>query len=220
VTNSAQWNASFCYPEGFMRWWVGVSRGPNFQMTVTPWMVQTMSGIADNFLRQFMVGKTEHVQKVKQWYGESIAFWDGTTLVSWTANVQGWTLTHSLFEFSDKMETVETFKPAYDASGKFIGLDHEAVFYDPDAFVAPVHATYRFTRSATVDDQSRRYTFIECVSNIQNTDGRPGQLTDSDPRFVDYYNRPWAKNWEKYFEKDWDKPESEVVPKNILDLFK
>jgi hypothetical protein len=220
VTNAAQWNASFCYPEGFMRWWVGVSRAPSFQMTVTPWMVQTVSGIADNFLRQFMVGKTEHVQKVKQWYGESIAFWDGTTLVSWTANVQGWTLTHSLFEFSDKMETVETFKPAYDASGKFIGLDHEAVFYDPDAFVAPVHATYRFTRSATVDDQSRRYTFIECVSNIQNTNGRPGQLTDADPRFVDYYNRPWAKNWEKYFEKDWEKPDSEVVPKNILDLFK
>ena len=21
VTNSPQWNASFCYPEGFMRWW-------------------------------------------------------------------------------------------------------------------------------------------------------------------------------------------------------
>src|SRR6516225_7121455 len=52
VTNAAQWNASFCYPEGFMRWWVGVSRAPSFQMTVTPWMVQTVSGIADNFLRQ------------------------------------------------------------------------------------------------------------------------------------------------------------------------
>src|SRR5215471_5067010 len=143
VTNAPQWNASFCYPEGFMRWWAQPSQAGNFQLTMTPYMVQTVSGIADNFLRQVMIGKQSHVQKVPQWWGETIGFWDGTTLVFWTAKIQGWTLTHSMFEFSDKMETVETFKPAYDASGKFIGLDHEAIFYDPDAFVAPVRATYR-----------------------------------------------------------------------------
>jgi hypothetical protein len=57
-----------------------------------------------------------------------------------------------------------------------------------------------------MDDPNRRYTYIECVSNIQNTNGRPTQLTNADPRFVDYYGRPWAKNWEKYFEAGWDKP--------------
>jgi len=123
-----------------------------------------------------------------------------------------------MIEFSDKMETVETFKPAYDAAGKFLGLDHEAVFYDPDTFLAPVRATYRFARRATVDDPNRRYTYIECLSNIQNTDGRPKQLTAADPRYVDFYGRPWAQNWEKNFEKDWDKPQS-AVPKEILDIF-
>jgi hypothetical protein len=220
VTNAPQWSASFCYPEGFMRWWAQPSQAGNFQLTMTPWMVQTISGIADNFLRQIMIGKEQHVQKVPQWYGETIGFWDGTTLVTWTANIQGWTLTHSMFEFSNKMETVETFKPAYDAAGKFIGLDHEAVFYDPEAFVAPVRATYRFARRAMTDDPNRRYTYIECLSNIKNTDGRPTQLTNSDSRFVDYYGRPWAKNWEKFFEKDWEKPDTEVVPKEILDIFK
>jgi hypothetical protein len=220
VTNAPQWNASFCYPEGFIRWWAQPSQAGNFQLTMTPWMVQTISGIADNFLRQVMVGKEQHVQKVPQWYGETIGFWDGTTLVTWTANVQGWTLTHSMFETSDKMETVETFKPAYDASGKFIGLDHETIFYDPEAFVAPVRASYRFARRATMEDPNRRYTYIECLSNIQNTNGRPTQLTSADPRFVDYYGRPWAKDWETYFEKGWEKPTAEVVPQDILDLFK
>jgi hypothetical protein len=219
VTNAPQWSASFCYPEGFMRWWAAPSQAGNFQLTMTPWMVQTISGIADNFLRQVMVGKEQHVQRVPQWYGETIGFWDGTTLITHTANIQGWTLTHSMFEFSDKMETVEIFKPALDASGKFIGLDHEAIFYDPDAFVAPVRATYRFARRATPDDPNRRYSFVGCVSNIQNTDGRPGQLAPSDPRFVDYYGRPWAKNWEKYFEAGWDKPEGDI-PQEILDIFK
>ena len=110
VDNAPQWEASFCYPEGFMRWWAQASQGGNFQLTMTPWQVQFLSGIAANFLRQVLIGK-QHVQKVPQWYGETVGFWDGTALVTWTANVQGWTLSHSMFEFSDKMETVETFKP-------------------------------------------------------------------------------------------------------------
>src|SRR5438034_5328902 len=166
VSNSPQWNASFCYPEGFIRWWAQPSAAGNFQLTMATWQVQFLSGIADNFLRQVMVGKEQHVQKVPQWYGETIGFWDGTTLVTWTANIQGWTLTHSMFEPSDKLETVETFKPAYDAQGKFVGLDHETIFYDPEAFVAPLRASYRFARRATPDDPNRRYTFIECLSNI------------------------------------------------------
>jgi hypothetical protein len=28
----------------------------------------------------------------------------------------------------------------------------------------------------------------------------PGQLAPSDDRYIDYYGRPWAKNWEKNFE--------------------
>ena len=219
VTNSPQWNASFCYPEGFMRWWAQPSGAGNFQLVLTPYLVQTVSGTADNFLRQMYIGKNEHVMKVPQWYGETIGFWDGNTLITWTANVQGWTLTHSMFEFSNKMETIEIWKAATDANGTFLGLNHEAVFYDPDAFVAPVRATFRFARRSLMDDQTRRYTFIECVSNIKNVDGQPKQLTPTHPDFIDYYGRPWAKNWEKWFEKDWDKPAVEV-PQEILDIFK
>jgi hypothetical protein len=219
VSNSPQWNASFCYPEGFIRWWSQPSQAGNFQLTMTTWQVQFLSGIADNFLRQVLIGKEQHVQKVPQWYGETIGFWDGTTLVTWTANVQAWTLSHAMFETSDKMETVETFKPAYDASGKFIGLDHETIFYDPDVFVAPVRGSFRFNRVATTDDPNRRYTFIECLSNIVNVDGRPKQLTNADPRYVDYYGRPWAKNWEKYLEAGWDKPQDDL-PAAVTDIFK
>ena len=61
-------------------------------------------------------------------------------------------LSHAMFEFSDKMETVETFKPVLDAGGTFVGLDHETIFYDPEAFVAPVRATYRFVGPCHLDD--------------------------------------------------------------------
>jgi hypothetical protein len=218
VDNAPQWNASFCYPEGFMRWWSQASAGGNFQLTMNVNQVQFLSGLAANFLRQVLIGK-EHVQKVPQWYGETIGFWDGTTLVTWTANIQGWTISHSMFEFSNRLETVETYKPALDASGRFIGLDHEAVFYDPEAFVAPLHVTMRFLRAAGLDNATRRYTYIECLSNLRNVNGHPTQLTAASDQFIDYYGRPWAKNWEKYFEAGWDKPQDDV-PQEILDIFK
>jgi len=124
-----------------------------------------------------------------------------------------------MFETSDKLETIETFKPVVDASGKFTGLDHETIFYDPDAFVTPLRASFRFNRIATPDAPERRYNYIECLSNIFNTDGKPKQVSNPDPRFVDYYGRPWAKNWERYFEAGWDKPEPEL-PAAITDIFK
>ena len=156
--------------------------GANFELTITPTRVEFLSGIADNFIREFLVGQTQHVQKVPQWYGETIAFWDGDTLVGWTANVQGWSQ-HTLFEFSNKMETVETFKPMYDAQHHFIGLDHEAVWYDPDSLVQPVRVRDRFLRRAVAGDPNARFTFIECLSNIKNVNGRPVQLTKGDPDY-------------------------------------
>lgn len=218
VNNSPQWNASFCYPEGFLRWWIQAGAG-EFSVMTTTWNVQFTASLADNFIRQVLIGK-QHVQKVPQWYGETVGFWDGTTLVAWTANVQAWTLTHSMFDFSDKMETVETWKPVQGAGGKFIGLDHEVVFYDPEAFVQPLHATYRYLRHATPDDPNRRYTYVECLSNLKNVNGIPTQLTSSDPRYIDYYGRPWAQDWEKYFEVGWDKPSDNSVPSDVLNIFK
>ena len=218
VDNSKQWNASFCYPEGFIRWWAAASQASNFQLTVTPAKVQFMGGIADNFIREVLIGR-EHVQQVPQWYGETVGFWDGNTLVAWTANIQPWTQ-HTMFETSSKMETVEIIKPAYDAKHKFIGIDHEAIWYDPEALVVPVKLTERFLRVAPADSPKARLTFIECLANIKNVEGRPKQLGGNDPDFIDFYGRPWAQNWEKWFEKGWDRPQTLAAPADVLDLFK
>jgi hypothetical protein len=219
VSNAPQWEASFCWPEGFLRWWAQASRGGDFELTMTPWNVQFLSGIADNFLRQVWIGR-QPVQKVPQWYGETVGFWDGTTLVTWTSNVQAWNLSHCMFENSGKLETVEIWKPVYDANGKFVGLDQDTTFYDPLAFVQPLRATYRYRRTDLLTSPTKRYTYIECLSNIKDRNGRATQLTAADPDYVDYYGRPWAEDWEKYFEKGWkDTPYDNSVPQNVLDMF-
>jgi hypothetical protein len=218
VNNSHQWTGSFCYPEGFIRWWAWPSRGTQFELQVTPAKLTFISGIADNFIREFLIGR-EHVQKVPQWYGETVAFWDGDSLVAWTANVQGWTQ-HTMFEFSNKMQAIEVLKPWKDKNGKFLGIDEEVTFYDSEAFAQPLIMHDRFRRLAMADDPKARFTFIECLGNIKNVNGHPKQLTSADPDFIDYYGRPWAQVWEKAFEKGWDKPADSDIPQDVLDALK
>ena len=203
VNNSPQWNASFCYPEGFMRWWSEASLGGDIEVMMTANQVQFLSGIADNFLRRVLIGRS-HVQRVPQWYGETVGFWNGSALVAWTANVQGWTITHSMFEYSSKMQTVEVFTPS--ADGKVITVD--TTFYDPEAFIRPLHIVTPWEFRTGLDDPEARFTFVEC--RVQSTivngpDGKPTQLLPGEPGFVDYFGRPWAQNWEEHFEKGWIK---------------
>ena len=218
VTNAPQWSASFCHPEGLVRFYTQFAVQQPMEVMMTPNQVQFLSGIADNFLFKVLIGRN-HVQKTPQWYGETVGFWDGDKLISWTANVQGWTITHALFEYSSSMETVEIISPRQDANGAFAGLTIETIFYDPEAFVAPLRSTMRWNRTQRHDSPTLRHTFIECLSNVANVNGRPTQLSPNDPRYIDYYGRPWAKNWEKNFEQGLEKPDSEL-PAAILDIFK
>ena len=204
VSNSPQWMASFCYPEGMMRWWAQFSHGDPIEVIVTPHQVQLLTGIADNLLRKVLIGR-RHVQQVPQWFGETVGFWNGQTLVAWTANVQGWTLSHSMFEFSNALQIIEVFTPS--ADGRSLTVD--ATFYDPEAFVRPLHTVTPWNLASGPEDPNARYSFVEC--RVQSTilngpDGRPTQLIFGDEGYVDYFGRPWAQNWEKHFEQGWKKP--------------
>jgi hypothetical protein len=203
VTNAPQWNAAFCYPEGMMRWWSQFSLGGPIELVMSPYQMQFLSGSADNLLRKIHIGQ-KHVMQVPQWFGETVGFWNGNTLIAWTANVQGWTISHSMFEFSSALEIVEVFRPS--ADGKTITV--EATFYDPEAFTQPLHMVTPWQKQSGPDADTR-HMFVEC--RVQSTivngpDGRPTQLTPLDPGYIDYFGRPWAQNWEAHFEQGWEKP--------------
>ena len=176
VTNAPQWMAAFCYPEGLMRWWAEFSLN-EIEVLVTPHEVQLTTGVADNFIRKILIDQ-QHTMKVPQWYGESVGFWDGNKLVVWTANVQAWTLSHSMFEFSDKLEVVEVFTPTADG-----GLSVDATFYDPKAFKQPLHVVTPWNRTGNIAGPNHRYTYVECrvqSTIVNDEDGRPTQLTPTD----------------------------------------
>ncbi len=215
VTNAAQWPSQYCWPEGFMRRWHEAATW-EWDVLVTPSLVQILAGVADNFItnihigREFkMDGAVPHLgPEVPRWYGETIGFWDKDTLITWTSNIQGWYV-HGSFEYSNKMQTIEIYSPNRDAQGKFIGLNHEAIFYDPDALVQPIRIVRNYTKLSGFE-QGDPYPFIECIQTIFPKDGRatpvvPGQLIQY--KVPDMYGRPWAQIWEEWFEKGMQKPQ-------------
>ena len=217
-TNAPQWPAQYCWPEGFMRRWHyhAVTNQPH-AVIVTPGLVQFLAGDADNFITHVHIGRSFNMtgtvpflgkQQVPQWYGDTIGFWDGPALITWTSNVQGWKV-HGNPEFSDKMQSIEIYTPYRDSTGKFIGLNHEGIFYDPEALVEPIRITLTLERTSGFEEGDP-YNFIECVQTIFPVNGFAKPVVPGTEflfKVPNVYDRPWARIWEEYHEKGMKRPE-------------
>ena len=214
VTAAPQWSAQYCWPEGFMRRWHWAAT-TGHSVIVTPDIVSIMTSQADNFITNVYIDREFDMEgtvpklgaDVPRWYGETIGFWDGDALITWTSNIQGW-MSHSAFEFSNKMQTVEIYSANYDEDGNFIGLHHEAIFYDEDALVEPVRIIRDMEKTSEFSEGDP-FVFNECLQTIYPVDGRgatvpPGNIIEF--LVPDWYDRPWAQIWERYFEQDMEKP--------------
>jgi hypothetical protein len=217
-SNAPQWLAQYCWPEGFMRRWYWLATGlqPHY-IIATPQYVQIRTGVARNFMTDVHVGRSFNLTgavprlgpDVARWYGETIGFWDDDVLITWTSNIQGWTA-HGAFEFSNRMQTVEIYTPRRDAGGRITGLNHEAVFYDPDALAQPIRIVRNFDRIGGLDGGDP-YEFIECFQTLFPLKGvatpvQPGKVIEY--RVPDMFDRPWAQIWEQYFEQGMKPPPS------------
>jgi hypothetical protein len=215
----AQWPSQYCWPEGFMRRWHEAAVWEH-QILVTPEVVQIMAGVARNFVTNIYVGREFKMdggvprlgEDVPRWYGETIGFWDKDSLITWTSNIQGW-MVHGAFEYSNKMQSIEIYSPLRDAGGKFLGLSHEAIFYDPEALVQPVRIVRKLVKMSDLS-AGDPYVFIECVPTIFPVEGKPTSVTPGKViqyEVPDIYGRPWAHIWEEYFENGMQKPQSEDI---------
>ena len=218
-TNKPMWPSQYCWPEGFMRrWheWAAYDR----QVLVTPQMVQIYMSGAMNFVTNIHVGRAFRMdgpvprlgEKVPRWYGETIGFWDHDSLITWTSNIQPWT-SHTAFEHSAQMQSIEIYSPLRDANGKFTGLSHEAILYDPEALVEPIRIVQRMDKRADfADPDVDPIAFTECIQTIYPVKGSATPLTPGrviEFEVPDMYGRPWAQIWEKYWEQGMKRPEEE-----------
>jgi uncharacterized protein YukE len=207
VNAAHQWSVSYCWPEGFMRQWATGPK-PN-RIIVTPDVVMAFS---NSMIRSIHIGREHPLgSDVRQWYGDTVGFWDGDALITYTTNIQGWNQ-HSSWEWSDNLETIEILTPARDATGKFLGLDWEAILYDSEALVQPVRILWHRNFQQNLQ-QAGRIGWSECTNPLYPIDGFATQAAPGTtiPYVVpDMQNRPWAKNWE-IFEQNMEGPKKEEL---------
>jgi hypothetical protein len=215
TTNAAQWPGMYCWPEGFMRRFHFAGTGEH-QIMVTPKLVQILTSSSGNYNTQIHTGRQINPggsvprlgEDVPRWYGASIGIRDGDALITWTSNVQGWA-SHGVFEFSNKMQTIEIYTPNRAANGALAGLHHETVFYDAEALVEPIRIVRDFVRQSDFDEGDP-YVFPECLQTIYPINGRATPVAPPNVipyEVLDMYNRPWAQIWEKHWENGMSKPE-------------
>jgi hypothetical protein len=221
VRGNAIWPSTFCWPEGFMRRYYPFSVWEHY-IIATPNLVQITAGVARNFITNIHVGRQFNMEDVPnggvprlgpavpRWYGDTIGFWDGDVLITWTSNVQAWK-SHSSFEWSGQLQSIEIYTLIRNGR-TFVGLNHETIIYDTEALVEPIRIVrnlHKINEFTDVDETP--YPFIECVPTIYSVEGHnapvsPGQTIELE--IPDMYGRPWDAIWQKYFEQGMSRPDA------------
>src|SRR5690606_1054708 len=182
----------------------------------TPSLVQILAGDANNFITHVHIGRSFNMEgavprlgaDVPRWYGETIGFWDGDVLITWTSNIQGWKV-HGNPEFSSRLQVIEIYTPDRDEAGRFVGLNHEGIFYGPEALVEPIRMIRNLEKIGGFEEGAP-YEFIDCVQTIFPIDGRatpvsPGTVIEY--KVTDMYGRPWAAIWQEHHEQGMQRPD-------------
>lgn len=218
-SNAAQWPGSYCWPEGFMRR-LAQYGGARVNLVMTPELVLDMRIAAKTLITQIHIGREFNEEgvvprlgpDVPEWLGDTIGFWDGEALITWTSNIQGW-ISHGAHEFSNKLQSVEIYTPRRDERGALIGLEHEVVLYDEEAFVEPVRIVHYLDKQHELNEGDP-FAIIECIPQTYPVDGHatpmvPGRTFEY--TIPDIFGRPWAQIWERYHEDGMERPEEEAL---------
>ncbi|MCP5143968.1 MAG: hypothetical protein H6978_03995 [Gammaproteobacteria bacterium] len=215
--NHPQWPGTYCWPEGFMRR-ISQYGGGATQIIVTPWVILDERYTSQRMTTQIYLDKEFNTEgavprlgpDVPQWYGDTIGFWDGEALISWTSNIQAWT-SHGIFEYSYQLQTIEIYTPVRDDDGKLTSLRQEIILYDDNVFKDPVRVVQYLDKVGELNS-GEPFPTQECIPSAYAIEGvatpvTPGQLFEYE--VPDIFGRPWAKTWEKYFEEGMSPPHDE-----------
>ena len=218
-SNAAQWPGSYCWPEGFMRRFAQYGGGGDLSIVMTPDLILDMRQAAKTLITQIHIGREFDSSgvvprlgpDVPQWFGETIGFFDGDALITWTSNIQGW-ISHGAFEFSNKLQSIEVYTPRKDGSGALVGLKQEIVLYDEEALVEPVRIVHLLDKRRELNEGDP-LVIMECIPQSFPIDGHttpvsPGQTVEY--RVPDIYGRPWAEIWERYHENGMERPREQT----------
>ena len=116
-------------------------------------------------IRRVYIGQEhKNLYGTHSWYGDTIGFWNGDTLVTNTKYLLPADFTRWSPMTSNQFESVETWQLKRYPGG-VERLEVQVTFYDRYAFVRPVSAVYAFRRGKELEDAGHRVQHWECETS-------------------------------------------------------
>jgi hypothetical protein len=149
---------TYCLPSGFPRWLVEPFMK---EFVATPDQVWLMNEAGAEVRRIYTDGRG-HIPAefaYPMWFGDSIGFWDGDTLVIHTNNIKANLLQREQPAISDRAETVEEWTEISEGI-----MEVKGSLYDPEALLEPFHFV-RYYRQVPNPDRALRIIHWSCAEN-------------------------------------------------------
>jgi hypothetical protein len=153
---------SSCAPPGHPRW-LAIPFLREF--IVTPDQTWLSSETVNNVRRIYTDGR-DHIPEVDRYplyYGDSIGFWNDSTLTIHTNQLRAGIYQRGNPEYTDQVETVEIWEKVDDRT-----VEVDVWVYDPPALVEPWYVKQRYSK-ITNDDTQLRIRYWDCLENPNNT---------------------------------------------------
>lgn len=147
-----------CEPAGMPRWLLEPYSHEFVNLPDQSWFINDFA----NAIRRIYIGKEhQNLYGTHSWMGDTVGFWDGNKLVIHTKYLLPADFTRWSPMTSNQFEAVETWE-LKQYEGGIARLEVQVSFYDPHAFVAPVHAVYAFRPATELQAAGHRPQHWEC----------------------------------------------------------
>ena len=123
-----------CEPSGYPRWIVE----PYFkEFVLTPDQTWLMQDFQNETRRVFTDGRAHDILDGHSWLGDTIGFWDGNKLVTWTLGVMPADYFRGHPENSAELQSAEVWQRIDGEDGERDRISVQATMYDPAALTEP-----------------------------------------------------------------------------------
>ena len=150
-----------CEPPGYPRW---LLEPYSHEFVNLPQESYLINDYGPGIRRVYIGQEHKNIYGTHSWYGDTIGFWDGETLVTNTKYLLPADFTRWSPMTSNQFESVETWQ-LKKYPGDIERLEVQVTFYDRYAFVKPVSAVYAWRRAKELEAAGHRVQHWECESS-------------------------------------------------------
>ena len=168
-----------CEPSAYPRWLV---EPYHKEFALSPNQTWLMQEFMNETRRVYTDGRPHATPEGNTWLGDSIGFWDGDTLVTWTMGVKAADYLRGYPDNSAALESVEVWQRLKGTAGKPDRIVVQATMYDRVGLTAPWNVATSYLKA----DYEHRIRYWDCAltsNDVRDSNGRTTSVLPGEPGY-------------------------------------